>query len=84
MLNIMITSRHIRPILINVIHRTTNSRGIHIETEMKKLNDRKEFAKVIALFNKHKHQESNKKNDHGRNKRDGKNHGDGRKHGKGK
>ena len=57
MSNIAIISRHIRPILINVIRKVTNSKGVYVETEMKKLNERKEFVKVIALFDKHKHQQ---------------------------
>ena len=40
-----------------MICKATNSRGIHIESEMKRLNDRKEFAKVIALFDKYKHEQ---------------------------
>ena len=57
MLNIAIISRRIRSTLTNVTHRATNSRGIHIEIEMKQLNDRKEFGKAMALFNEHKDQE---------------------------
>lgn len=55
MLNVVIISRHTRSILINVIRKVTNSTRINIETEMKKLNDEKEFLKAIALFDKHKH-----------------------------
>jgi hypothetical protein len=57
MLNVVIISRHTRSILINVIRKVTNSTRINIETEMKKLNDEKEFLKAIALFDKHKQQE---------------------------
>jgi hypothetical protein len=57
MLNFVIISRHTRSTLINVIHKATNSTHINIETEMKNLNDRKEFVKAIALFDKHKHQQ---------------------------
>jgi len=57
MLNVVIISRHTRSILINVIRKVTNSTRINIETEMKRLNDEKEFLKAIALFDKHKQQE---------------------------
>lgn len=57
MLNFVIISRHTRSTLFNVIHKATNSIHINTETEMKKLNDRKEFAKAIALFDKYKHQQ---------------------------
>ena len=57
MFNIAIIPRHIRSTSINMICKATNSRVIHLDSEMKKLNDRKEFAKVIALFDKHKHEQ---------------------------
>ena len=56
MLTIATITRHIRPIVINVIHEATNSRDIHIEAELRRLNERKEFVKVITLFDKHKYQ----------------------------
>lgn len=33
------------------------SRQISVENQMKNLNDRKQFAETIALFDKHKHEQ---------------------------
>ncbi len=53
----MIVLRHTRSNLVNVIRTATKSTHINIEAQMKTLNDRKEFAKAISLFDKHKHEQ---------------------------
>ena len=57
MFNFTVILRYRRFNLVNMIYKATNSTYINIETEMKMLNDRKEFAKAIALFDRHKSQE---------------------------
>lgn len=59
MFNIAIISRHVRSISIDMIYQTMITRRIHVhvESQIKNLNDRKEFSKAIALFNKHKHEQ---------------------------
>ena len=40
-----------------MIDEARHFRRIHTQSEMKKFNDRKEFDKVIALFDKHKNEQ---------------------------
>ncbi|UJR24156.1 hypothetical protein I4U23_027122 [Adineta vaga] len=40
----------------NILRTITNSTKKNIELELKKLNERKEFVKALALFDKHEHQ----------------------------
>ncbi len=56
MLKLTIVVRQTRSNLVNVIRTATNSTQMNIEVQMKTLNDRKDFAKAISLFDKYKHQ----------------------------
>jgi hypothetical protein len=52
-----LVSRHTRSKLIAVVRTRTSATYTDIETEMKNLNDRQEFAKVLVLLDRHKHEE---------------------------
>jgi hypothetical protein len=58
MLNIfVIISRHTGSKCINLVRTRTSTTYTNIESEMKKLNDREEFAKVLTLFDTQKYKE---------------------------